>query len=69
MLSAKIKVLIVLVIGAETGIVQGAIALGSRALKMSAKKEMILETLRAAYQIGVNKALFASVQILQTLFK
>jgi AhpD family alkylhydroperoxidase len=68
-LSAKFKVLIALAIDVENGAVQGAIAVGSRALKMGATQEEIVEALRVAYQIGGNKALFTSAQVLQALFK
>ncbi len=68
-LSAKFKLLIAFAIDAENGAVQGAIALGSRALKMGATKEELLEALRIAYQIGGNKALFTSAQVLQAIFK
>jgi alkylhydroperoxidase/carboxymuconolactone decarboxylase family protein YurZ len=68
-LSAKFKLLIALAIDVEHGSVQGANAIGRRALKMGATKEEIIETLRIAYQIGGNRALFTSAQVLQILFK
>jgi alkylhydroperoxidase/carboxymuconolactone decarboxylase family protein YurZ len=68
-LSAKFKLLIALAIDVEHGSVHGANAIGFRALKMGATKEEIIETLRIAYQIGGNRALFTSAQVLQTLFK
>ena len=68
-LSAKFKLLIALAIDVEHGSVQGANAIGRRVLKMGATKEEIIETLRIAYQIGGNRALFTSAIVLQTLFK
>jgi alkylhydroperoxidase/carboxymuconolactone decarboxylase family protein YurZ len=68
-LSVKFKLLIALAIDVENGALQGAIAIGDRALKMGATKEEILEALRITYQIGGNKALFTSAQVLQGLFK
>ena len=67
-LSGKFKLLIALAIDVEHGSLQGAIAVGHRALKMGATKEEIIETLRVAYQIGGNGALFTSAQVLQALF-
>lgn len=68
-LSAKFKLLIALAIDVEHGAMQGAIALGHRAIALGASKEEIIEALRVAYQIGGNRALFTSAQVLQTLFK
>jgi alkylhydroperoxidase/carboxymuconolactone decarboxylase family protein YurZ len=68
-LSAKFKLLIALAIDVEHGALQGTIAIGYRALKMGATKEEIVEALRIAYQIGGNRALFTSAQVLQALFK
>ena len=68
-LSAKFKLLIALAIDVEHGSLQGAIAIGQRALKLGATKEEIIEALRIAYQIGGNRALFTSAQVLQALFK
>jgi alkylhydroperoxidase/carboxymuconolactone decarboxylase family protein YurZ len=68
-LSPKIKILIAMAIDAEHGTVQGATALGRRALKAGATKEEIVEALRVAYQIGGNRALFTSALVLQNLFK
>ena len=68
-LSVKFKLLIALAIDVEHGALQGAIAIGHRALKMGATKEEIIETLRISYQIGGNRALFTSAQVLQALFK
>ena len=67
-LSAKTKVLIAMAIDAEEGVVQGATALGFRALKLGATKEEIVEALRVAYQIGGNRALYTSAIVLQNLF-
>jgi alkylhydroperoxidase/carboxymuconolactone decarboxylase family protein YurZ len=36
---------------------------------MGATKEEIVEALRVAYQIGGNRALFTSAQVLQALFR
>ena len=41
----------------EHGALQGAIAIGHRALKMGATKEEIIKALRISYQIGGNRAL------------
>ncbi len=68
-LEPKFKLLIALAIDAEHGAVQGAIALGHRAIEFGASKEEIVEALRVAYQIGGNRALFTSAQVLHTLFK
>ena len=68
-LKPKFKLLIVLAIDVEHGAMQGAIALGRRAIALGASKEEIVEALRVAYQIGGNRALFTSAQVLQTLFK
>jgi alkylhydroperoxidase/carboxymuconolactone decarboxylase family protein YurZ len=68
-LSLKSKVLIALAIDVEHGALQGAMALGRRALKLGATKEEIIETLRVSYYVGGNRALFTSAQVLQSLFK
>ena len=56
-------------IDAEHGALQGAVALGKRALKQGAAKEEIVEALRVAYSIGGNQALYTSALVLQGLFK
>ena len=68
-LSQKIKLLIALAIDAEHGALQGATALGRRAIKLGATKEEIVEALRVAYYVGGNRALFTSAMVLQNLFK
>jgi alkylhydroperoxidase/carboxymuconolactone decarboxylase family protein YurZ len=68
-LSPKFKLLIATAIDVENGAVQGAVALGKRALKMGASKEEIVEALRVACSIGGNQALFTAAIVLQTLFK
>ena len=68
-LPQKFKVLIALAIDVEHGALQGAIALGRRALKLGATKDEIIETLRVSYYVGGNRALFTSAQVLQNLFK
>jgi alkylhydroperoxidase/carboxymuconolactone decarboxylase family protein YurZ len=68
-LSSKFKLLIALSIDVENGALLGAIAVGHRALKMGATKDEIIEVLRISYQIGGNRALFTSAQVLQALFK
>ncbi len=68
-LSLKIKLLIAMTIDTEHGTVQGATALGKRAMKAGATKEEIVEALRVAYQIGGNRALFTSALVLQNLFR
>jgi alkylhydroperoxidase/carboxymuconolactone decarboxylase family protein YurZ len=68
-LSQKFKVLIAMAIDTEQGALQGATALGRRALKLGATKEEIVEALRIAYYVGGNRALFTSAQLLQKLFK
>jgi alkylhydroperoxidase/carboxymuconolactone decarboxylase family protein YurZ len=68
-LSAKFKLLIALAIDVENGSLQGAIVIGHRAIKMGATKEEIIEALRVSYQIGGNKALFTSAQVIHALFK
>ena len=68
-LSPKSKVLIALAIDVEHGALQGAMALGRRALKLGITKEEIIETLRVSYYVGGNRVLFTSAQVLQSLFK
>ena len=68
-LSQKNKLLIAMAIDAEHGALQGAVALGKRALKQGAAKEEIVEALRVAYSIGGNQALYTSALVLQGLFK
>lgn len=68
-LSAKTKVLMAMAIDAGNGALQGAIAIGKRAIKMGATKDEIVEALRVAYSIGGNEALFTSSLVLQALFK
>lgn len=68
-LSQKVKLLIAMAIDAEHGALQGATALGQRAIKFGAKKEEIVEALRVAYYVGGNRALFTSALVLQDLFK
>jgi len=68
-LPQKSKVLIAMAIDVEQSALQGATALGRRALKLGATKEEIIETLRVAYYVGGNRALFTSAQVLQNLFK
>jgi alkylhydroperoxidase/carboxymuconolactone decarboxylase family protein YurZ len=68
-LSSKFKLLIAMAIDVEHGALQGAIALGRRAIKLGATKEEIIEALRVAYHIGGNRALFTSALVLQSLFK
>ena len=60
---------VALAIDVEHGALQGAIAIGHRALKMGTTKEEVVGTLRISYQIGGNRALFTSAQVLQALFK
>ena len=68
-LSAKTKLLIAMAIDVENGAMQGAVAIGNRAIKMGASKEEIVEALRVAYSIGGNRAMFTSALVLQALFK
>ena len=68
-LPQKIKLLIAMAIDAEHGALQGAIALGKRAIAVGATKEEIIETLRVAYYIGGTGALYTSAMTLQSLFK
>jgi alkylhydroperoxidase/carboxymuconolactone decarboxylase family protein YurZ len=68
-LPQKFKVLIAMAIDVEHGALQGATALGRRALKLGATKEEIIEALRVSYYAGGNRALFTSAQVLQNLFK
>lgn len=67
-LAQKSKVLIAMAIDVEHGALQGATALGRRALKLGATKEEIIET-RVSYYVGGNRALFTSARVLQNLFK
>jgi alkylhydroperoxidase/carboxymuconolactone decarboxylase family protein YurZ len=53
----------------EHGALQGATALGRRALRLGATKEEVVEALIISYYIGGNRALFPSAQVLQNLFK
>ena len=68
-LNPKTKLLMAMAIDAGNGALQGAIALGKRALKNGATKEEVVESLRVAYSIGGNEALFTSALVLQSLFK
>jgi len=68
-LPQKFKVLIAMAIDVEHGALQGATALGRRALKLGASKDEIIETLRVSYYVGGNRALFTSAQVLQNLFR
>jgi alkylhydroperoxidase/carboxymuconolactone decarboxylase family protein YurZ len=68
-LSPKFKLLIAMAIDAEHGAVQGATALGRRAVKLGATKEEIIEALRVAYRVGGNRALFTSALVMQNLFR
>jgi alkylhydroperoxidase/carboxymuconolactone decarboxylase family protein YurZ len=68
-LNAKTKILMAMAIDAGNGALQGAIALGTRAIKVGATKDEIVESLRVAYSIGGNEALFTSALVLQALFK
>jgi alkylhydroperoxidase/carboxymuconolactone decarboxylase family protein YurZ len=68
-LPQKFQVLIAMAIDVEHGALQGATALGRRALELWATKEEIIEALRIAYYVGDNCALFTSAQLLQNLFK
>jgi alkylhydroperoxidase/carboxymuconolactone decarboxylase family protein YurZ len=68
-LSQKVKLLIAMAIDSENGALQGAIALGKRAINLGATKEEIVETLRVAYYVGGNRALFTSALVMQNLFK
>jgi len=68
-LSAKTKLLMAMAIDAGHGALQGATAIGRRAIRIGATKEEIVETLRVAYSIGGNEALFTSALVLQALFK
>ena len=65
-LSQKVKLLIAMAIDAENGALHGAIALGNRAINLGATKEEIVETLRVAYYVGGNRALFTSALVMQT---
>ena len=56
-------------IDAETGAMQGTVALRKRAMKMVATKDEVVEAILAAYSIGDNRALFTSALVLQALFK
>jgi alkylhydroperoxidase/carboxymuconolactone decarboxylase family protein YurZ len=68
-LPQKFKVLIALAIDVEHGALQGATALGRRALKLGATTDEIIETIRVSYYVGGNRALFTSAQVLQNLFR
>ncbi len=63
-LSSKTKLLMAMAIDAGNGAMQGAIALGNRAIKNGATKDEIVESLRVAYSIGGNEALFTSALVL-----
>lgn len=68
-LTQKLKVLIAMAIDVEHGALQGATALGRRAIKLGVTKEEIIEVLRISYYIGGTRAIFTSAQLLQNLFK
>ena len=68
-LPQKLKFLIAMAIDVDHGALQGAIALGKRAIAAGATKEEIIEALRVAYHIGGTGALYTSAMTLQNLFK
>ena len=68
-LPQKVKTLIAMAIDVEHGSAQGATSLGQRAIKLGATRDEIIETLRVAYYVGGNRALFTSAMVLQSLFK
>ena len=68
-LPQKFKFLIAMAIDVDHGTLQGAIALGKRAISAGATKEEIIETLRVAYHIGGTGGLYTSAMTLQNLFK
>ncbi|MCJ7614160.1 carboxymuconolactone decarboxylase family protein [Candidatus Bathyarchaeota archaeon] len=68
-LPQKIKFLIAMAIDADHGALQGAIALGKRAIALGATKEEIIETLRVAYFTGGTGGLYTSAMTMQNLFK
>lgn len=68
-LDSKTKLLIAMSIDVELGAMQGAVAIGKRAIKLGAAKAEIVEALRVAYSIGGNRALFTSALVLNALFK
>lgn len=68
-LPKKLKFLIAMAIDVNNGALQGAIALGKRAVATGATKEEIIETLRVVYHIGGTGALYISAMALQNLFK
>jgi len=68
-LPQKLKFLIAMAIDVDHGALQGAIALGKRAITAGATKEEIIETLRVAYHIGGTGALYTSAMTLQNIFK
>jgi alkylhydroperoxidase/carboxymuconolactone decarboxylase family protein YurZ len=68
-LPQKFKTLIAFAIDVEHGAVQGATALGRRAIQLGATREEIVEALRVSYHVGGNRALFTAALVLQSLFK
>jgi alkylhydroperoxidase/carboxymuconolactone decarboxylase family protein YurZ len=68
-LPQKLKFLMAMAIDVDHGALQGAIALGKRAIAAGATKEEIIEALRVAYNIGGTGALYTSAMALQNLFK
>ena len=68
-LSVKTKLLIALAIDTVIGSADGATVLGQRAINAGATKDEIIETLRIAYSIAGNPALFTSAKVLHNLFK
>lgn len=68
-LSKKFGLLAATPIDAGHGVLQGATALGRRAIKLGVAKEEIVEALGVAYGIGGDRTLFTSALVLQTPFK
>ncbi len=68
-LTPKTKLIIALAIDVELGSVEGATALGRRALKAGATKEEIVEAMRVAYSIAGNSALFTSAAVFAGAFQ
>jgi alkylhydroperoxidase/carboxymuconolactone decarboxylase family protein YurZ len=68
-LPQKYKFLIAMAIDVDYGALQGAIALGKRAIAHGATKKEVIETVRVADYIGGTGALHTSAMALQNLFK
>jgi alkylhydroperoxidase/carboxymuconolactone decarboxylase family protein YurZ len=65
----KTKLIVAVAIDVKLVSVEGATALGRRALKAGATKEEIVEAMKVAYNIGGNSSLFTLAAVLKALLR